>query len=328
LEINTESPEIHGEPLSYIAIDRTWNDGDVVRLRLPMKIAVRKWAKNHDSVSVDYGPLTFSLLIGERWTRYGGDDKWPEQEVFATTPWNYGLVLDEKEPAASFVVELSRKPLAKQPFAPEAAPVRLKAKVRRIPAWQQDSTGLIRPLQASPVKSEEPIESITMIPLGAARLRIASFPTIGDGADAHVWTRPDKPATASHCFENDTVEALNDGLLPSKSSDGTIPRFTWWDHRGTREWVQYDFEQPRVLKSSAVYWFDDTGTGACRVPKSWRLVYKDGADWKPVAAAGAYGLERDKFNQIQFAPIKTAALRLEAELQPNFSGGILEWKVE
>ena len=198
VQINSESRVVESEPPSYLAIDRTWNDGDVIRLRLPMKVAVSKWAKNHDSVSIDYGPLTFSLAIGERWSRYGGDDKWPEQEVFATTPWNYGLVLDEKDPAASFTIERDSKPLAKQPFTLEAAPFRLKAKARRIPAWQQDATGLIRPLQVSPVRSNEPIETVTLIPMGAARLRIASFPTIGDGANAHVWSSPGEPPTAKH----------------------------------------------------------------------------------------------------------------------------------
>jgi len=30
----------------------------------------------------------------------------------------------------------------------------------------------------SPVKSDEPVEKIILIPMGCARLRIASFPTI------------------------------------------------------------------------------------------------------------------------------------------------------
>ena len=85
---------------------------------------------------------------------------------------------------------------------------------------------------------------------------------------------------------------------------------------------------PRSLRSSAVYWFDDTGSGSCRVPESWRLVYKQGNDWNPVEATGSYGLLRNKFNTVEFTPIKTTAIRLEAELQPNFSAGILEWKVE
>ena len=75
---------------------------------------------------------------------------------------------------------------------------------------------------------------------------------------------------ASHVNPTDTLEALNDGLLPKSSDDHAIPRMTWWDHRGTTEWVSYRFPAPRRLSSSAVYWFDDTGRGQCRVPASWR----------------------------------------------------------
>jgi hypothetical protein len=293
-----------------------------------MKLAIRKWPKNHDSVSVDYGPLTFSLAIGERFRKFGGTTKWPEQEVFPTTAWNYGLVVDEKDPAESFEIRRSKEPLAKQPFTPEDTPISVVAQARKIPAWKQDGTGMVRQLGPSPVKSGEPIEKVRLIPMGAARLRITSFPVIGVGPDAHEWPEPANPPTASHCFSNDTVEALNDGILPKKPNDASIPRFTWWDHRGTHEWVQYDFGKPRTLKATDVYWFDDMGKGACRVPKSWRLVYKDSDDWKPAAASGAYGVEIDNFNRTEFTPITTTAVRLEVELKPDYSGGILEWKVE
>jgi hypothetical protein len=36
----------------------------------------------------------------------------------------------------------------------------------------------------------------------------------------------------------------------------------------------------------------------------------------------------DHFNRVAFAPVETKALRLEVQLQPGWSGGILEWKVE
>ena len=192
LTINGKPENVQAVGHSYIVVDRAWSDGDSLRLRLPMKVSVRKWAKNHDSVSVDYGPLTLSLQIGERWSRYGGSDKWPEQEVFATTPWNYGLVLDAKKPESSFELTRVDGPLAKQPFAADAVPLRMKTKARRIPNWKQDATGLLRPLGPSPVKSDEPVETITLIPMGAVRLRITSFPVIGDSPDAHEWPAPTK----------------------------------------------------------------------------------------------------------------------------------------
>ena len=192
---------------------------------------------------------------------------------------------------------------------------------------------MVGPLQQSPAKSSEPIEEITLIPMGAARLRISSFPTIGNGPDAHEWVVPTKPkpaaykASASHCFESDTVDALSDGLEPASSNDHSIPRFTWWPRQGSVEWVQYDFDQPRKTSGVSVYWFDDTGVGQCRLPQSWRLLYKAGNDWKPVPEANDPGLKKDGWSVVRFPAIETAALRMEVQLQPEFSGGILEWRV-
>ncbi len=149
------------------------------------------WSKNKNSVSIDYGPLTFSLKIGEKWSRYGHpSDKWPEFELSPTTPWNYGLVLDAKNPAGSLELVRSSEPLPSQPFSPETVPLTIKAKARRIPGWTLDKNGLLNVLQPSPAKSTEPVETVTLIPMGAARLRISSFPTIGDGPDAHDWQPP------------------------------------------------------------------------------------------------------------------------------------------
>ena len=50
-----------------------------------------------------------------------------------------------------------------------------------------DQKELLRPLQQSPAKSDEPEETVTLIPMGAARLRISSFPVIGQGPEVHVW---------------------------------------------------------------------------------------------------------------------------------------------
>ncbi len=198
VEINGRAANVKAEPSSYLVLDRTWEDGDTVRLRLPMRLAVRKWEKNQNSVSIDYGPLTFSLAIGERWSRYGGTDAWPEQEVYPTTPWNYGLVLDEKDPTAGIEVLSSKKPLASQPFTQETAPIRLQMKARRIPGWQLDKAGLIRTLHPSPVVSNEPLETISLVPMGAARLRITSFPTIAEAGEGHEWQSSAKAPLASH----------------------------------------------------------------------------------------------------------------------------------
>ena len=327
VKINGTKAAVKTEPLSYIAIDRTWASGDTVSLQMPMKVAVRTWAKNKGSVSVDRGPLTYSLKIGEKWSKYGGTDEFPEQEVFPTTPWNYGLVLDAKNPAAGIEVAAQKGPVAEQPFTLETAPVSLRVKARKIAAWQLEGNGLVGLLQQSPAKSAEPEETVTLVPMGCARLRIAAFPVIGEGADAHEWTAPPPPPLASFCCPSDTVMALNDGIEPANSNDHNIPRFTWWDHQGTTEWVAYQWPAARQVSGVEVYWFDDTGVGQCRVPKAWRLLYREGGEWKPVKAHGEFGLAKDKYNRVDFDQVSTDGLRLEVDLQGGFSGGILEWKV-
>ena len=188
--INDKPVAVQTGPVAYAVLDRTWKDGDVVVLRLPMRVTVRTWPKNHNAASVDYGPLTFSLKIGEKWTRYGGTDAWPEWEVRPTTAWNFGLVLNERDPALSLEVAKKRGPLASNPFTPETAPVTLRARARKIPAWKVDRFGLVGQLQDSPVKSRQRTETITLIPMGAARLRISAFPVIGSGGSARDWTEP------------------------------------------------------------------------------------------------------------------------------------------
>jgi len=188
-------------------------------------------------------------------------------------------------------------------------------------------------LQASPALTTEPVETVELVPMGAARLRISAFPTVTTNSQiGQVWQAPPLPkpskykATASHCFENDTVEAIGDGLLPENSNDHNIPRLTWWPHVGSREWVQFDFGAPKKISSAAVYWFDDTSVGKCRVPASARLLYKSGDEWKFVPG-GEIGVKLDAMNRSTFAPITTTALRVDTQLQPQFSAGILEWQI-
>jgi len=47
----------------------------------------------------------------------------------------------------------------------------------------------------------------------------------------------------------------------------------------------------------------------------------------PVKGASAFGTALDQYNRVSFDSVETTGLRIEAQLQPNFSAGILEWKV-
>jgi hypothetical protein len=328
LRVNGRAASVAGaRPRAYLRLERAWADGDVVELELPMRLGVRLWARNKNSVSIDRGPLTYSLKIAEKYVRAGGTEAWPAWEIHPGSAWNYGLVLDTADPAGS--IELVRRPwpISEQPFAAEDVPLELRVRARRIPAWTADALGLVGKLRPGPVRSDEPVETVSLIPMGAARLRISAFPLIGRDAQALEWGPPGGlVASASHTWVNDSAEAMVDGTLPKSSSDHSIPRFTWWDRRGSVEWAQLEWKAPQTLSAVEVYWFDDTGRGHCRPPASWRLLWRDGAEWKPVAARGEYGVAIDAFNAVEFEPVATSALRIEVELQPELSAGILEWR--
>jgi hypothetical protein len=316
LRVNGEALPFTAAPPCYAVVERTWRSGDRVELRLPMRTTTRTWDRG--AVSVAHGPVTFSLAIEENWRRFAGTTAWPEYEVTAGSPWNYGL--DD----VSFT--LRRRTATGNPFTRRGVPVELRAKARRIVNWRADDDNVVRPLQDSPARSAEPLETVTLIPMGAARLRITAFPVIGHGPDAHDWVLP-PAATASHVWSGDTVEALYDGISPASSGDQSIPRFTWWDHTGGTEWVTYEYPEPITASATEVYWFDDTGQGQCRVPVSWRLLYRDGDVWRPVEAPSAYGTARDTYNRTTFTSVRASAFRLEAALGSGVSGGILEWRI-
>ena len=333
--VNGQDVAAEARPLSYLVIDRTWADGDTVALTLPMRVEAVVWAGNQGAVSIRRGPLWFALRIEEEWRRIGGTDAWPIHEVHPKTPWNYGLAVDPDDPAASVKV-LPPLPGPVGPwFGIGNPPVNLSAQARKIPEWQLDKHGLVAVLEPSPVFTEAPLETVTLVPMGCARLRIAAFPRVTADPSAHRWRPPEAPAepakqafrvTVSHCWKGDKAAAIADGAEPANSNDHTIPRHTFWDHKGTAEWVEARFPQPRTVSTCEVYWFDDTGRGHCRVPKAWQLLYRAGNEWKPVALAGgsAFGTAKDRWNKVTFEPVETEAMRLEVELQEGVSGGILE----
>ena len=176
----------------FLVLDQTWKPGDRIELTLPMEIRLRTWERNHKAVSVDRGPLTYSLEIKERYERCGGTDEWPAYNIYPDSSWNIGLVLDGDDAAKSFELVRRDMPRGDSPWTPASVPLQLRATGRVIPEWQLDQYGLAATLQDSPVLSDEPDQPITLIPMGAARLRISSFPVIGTGPDAKRWTPPSK----------------------------------------------------------------------------------------------------------------------------------------
>ena len=171
----------------YVCIARKWNNGDKVKLNLPMEITYRTWQVNKNSVSVNYGPLTLSLKIAERyekkdsketaisdskWQSNADPSAWPSYEIYPDSDWNYALVTD-----APIKVQKSEWPADNNPFTLSTVPLSFTAKGRKVPSWTLDEYKLCAVLPYEDDPRSEKVENITLVPMGAARLRISAFPT-------------------------------------------------------------------------------------------------------------------------------------------------------
>ena len=190
--INGKTINIPIEASKFLKINRKWSNDDIIKIIFPKNISVKRWEKNHNSASINYGPLTFSLKIKEkyvekpsektairdsRWQKNVDKKMWPTYEIYPESDWNYGLMLNENL-NDSFKVIKKDWPKDNFPFTNESSPISIKAYAKKIPNWQMDEHNLAGELIDSPIESIEKTEIIELVPMGGSRLRISSFPVI------------------------------------------------------------------------------------------------------------------------------------------------------
>ncbi len=193
VKVNKKTITVAAKAGGYIKLTSTWKNGDIINLQFPMDLKVRVWEKNKNSVSVNYGPLTYSLKIDEdyiqkdsketaigdsQWQPGADPKKWPSFEIHPKSAWNYGLLLDKTNPANSFTVVKKAWPKNNNPFTNGNAPIELEAKGKLIPEWKIDKYGLVDVLPKSPIANTEKETTLTLVPMGGARLRISAFPVV------------------------------------------------------------------------------------------------------------------------------------------------------
>lgn len=102
----------------------------------------------------------------------------PLFEIYPTGNWNYGLLQSEVNNTAAFKVVKKPWPNDDFPFSQDNVPLEIQAHGKQIPGWKVDKYGLCDTLPQSPVAVTSATEPITLIPMGAARLRISAFPVV------------------------------------------------------------------------------------------------------------------------------------------------------
>jgi DUF1680 family protein len=297
------SIRVNGEPVpvatehGYARLVRRWRAGDTIQLHLPMPVrrvvAHRNVAADKGKVALQRGPIVYCL----------------------EGPDNDGHVLDLVIPDdtaldASFQPDLLGGVVTVTGTAKTA---KRTVDGALVPAAKRPFTAI--PYYAWAHRGKAPMTVWPARTLDAARPQPADTLALTSNT------------TAS--FVHVSLNAIKDQVIPASSADSSASQLDFWPHKGTTEWIKFAWDQPQRLSSVQVYWFDDTGRGACRVPKAWRVLYqnRDG-QFQPVAADGPYGTKKDGLNRIEFEHVTTSALKLEIVLQEQWSAGVQEVVVE
>jgi uncharacterized protein len=295
LKVNSEPVPIKLDK-GYVSLNRNWKRGDVIELMLPMPVrrvvANEQVTADRGRVALQRGPLVYCA-------------EWPDN------PGGHvrNLMLhDEAKLAAEFKPDLLNGVTV------------IKG---RAVGFVYDEDGKLQKRQQAFLAipyyawaNRGPGEMAVWIPNNEANVTVPPPPTVASTSRVSVSERAHNPT------------AINDQSEPRSSRDNSDIYLHWWPEKGATEWVEYAFAKPAMVSETEIYWYDDTGRGECRVPASWRLLYRDGNEWKPVEAASAFGIEKDRFNKVSFKPVTTSGLRIEVTMQKEWSAGIQEWKVK
>ncbi len=176
-------PQHNVTPGTFHRIERLWKNGDVVQLTFPMAPKLSRWV--NDSVAITRGPLIFSLLMEEERKNTASflDGRFHTCEIRPTGAWNYALLLEDsgKGPDRAQIETGVAKSMPEQPFKAADAPVRLKLKAVKTDdggwgTYREDFPARAVEPPASPVERSSDTEEITLVPYGAAKIRITYFP--------------------------------------------------------------------------------------------------------------------------------------------------------
>lgn len=280
----------------FAVVNRKWREGDELNITFPMEIrrvrANEQIEADLGQLAIQRGPLVYCL-------------EWPDQVEQQALDL---MIAGDSEMKYKFMPELLNGVgiIETKGYSLSAnidgSVEKTEVGITAIPyySWAHRGTG----------------EMTVWIPESADYASPRPAPTIASLAQV----------TSSKC--QGSLSTIKDQLVPKKSSSPEFGYIHWWPKTATTEWVQYDFSEATEVSKVKVFWFDDEDINAgCRVPKSWKLMYKKGGSWAEVNPQGKYGTAKDVYNELSFSNVVTTALKLVIVQPDNWSTGVQEWVV-
>ena len=306
---------VNGTPLKekahhgYVVIEREWEPGDVIELRMPMDV---RRVKAHEKVRADQG-----LLAVERgpvvYCLEGVD--MPDRHVFNKyLPEDADFTCQYEKEKLNGIVELSTtvKELDRNKENGMVSETEVPVKLIPYSTWNNRGNA----------------EMAVWIPASAGYAKPTPEPDLASRAKSYTIVSAPIQKDGIACERREWCYGVNDQWDPKSSDDMSKPYWYFWLKEGTQESIEYVFDRPEMVRNVQVYWLDfDHYDGNYRVPASWKVQYKAGSGWKDVEAKGEYGCRKDCYNSVDFTPVKTTGLKLVVQLQEGESGGVIEWKV-
>ncbi len=288
----------------YATIERKWKKGDIVELSLPMEVRRIRANDNVEDdrgkLAIERGPIVYCLE---------GKDQ-PDSTVFNKfIPDGTAMNATYQKDLLGGVVVLSGT----------AYEVENDGATKQVP---------FRAIPYSTWNNRGADEMEVWVPESAAYARPTPEATIASKARAVILHAPIQKDAPESALIEIKVDGVNDQWEPKSSADTSKPYYYWWLREGSEESLAYDFDKAYTVDGVEVYWlaFDHYDV-VYHAPASWKLYYKTGDDWAEVTPLTPYGTEIDRYNRLNFEPVTTTGLKIVAQLEEGYSGGILEWKV-
>ncbi|MET0463283.1 MAG: glycoside hydrolase family 127 protein [Chitinophagaceae bacterium] len=295
---------LNGQPVKYntqkgyAVINRTWKKGDKISFELPMD--VQKLSANSNvqadknRFALQRGPIVYCLE--------GADNK-DAVVMNVVVDKNAPIETVYKPQLLNGVMTLNMKGTSTRRQLNSAELLRTTQEVTAIPYYSWANRG--------------PGEMQVWIPFEESAARPMPAPTIASRSKVSASIKNAR-----------MLKGLNDQYDPQDSRDASAVYLHWWPKKNTLEYVQYDFESAETVSETSVYWFDDAPFGGCRIPASWKVLYKKGEEWVPVTVITADPIAKDKYNTIRFEAVKTTGLKIEIQQPVEHSTGLHEWIVK